>query len=136
MDGADNFFGGGVDGLEGLAVNTLHPLVVDEPGKGNLLVALAVEGMRGNAECVFVFRRRNLQSSGLSVLASRWRRERDGSHCDCIMRNVFCVVVFVAQWRRGIGSRTRERKCAGKVQLKYCFEAARKEVRHTLSRLL
>lgn len=37
VDRADNFFGGGVDGLEGLSVNTLNELVVDEPGV-NMLV--------------------------------------------------------------------------------------------------
>jgi hypothetical protein len=31
VDGADNLLGGGIDGLEGLAVDTLNPFVVDEP---------------------------------------------------------------------------------------------------------
>ena len=31
MDGADNLLGGGIDGLEGLAVDALDPFVVDEP---------------------------------------------------------------------------------------------------------
>lgn len=31
VDGADNLLGGGVDDLEGLLVDTLNPLVVDEP---------------------------------------------------------------------------------------------------------
>jgi hypothetical protein len=35
VDRADNLFGGRVDGLEGLAVNTLDPLVVDEPRRQN-----------------------------------------------------------------------------------------------------
>jgi hypothetical protein len=50
VDGADNFFSGGVDGLEGLAVDTLHPLVVDEPAQSNLSVAAAADGMRGNGD--------------------------------------------------------------------------------------
>lgn len=32
-DGADNLLGGRIDSLEGLAVDTLNPLVVDEPGE-------------------------------------------------------------------------------------------------------
>jgi len=35
VNGADNLFGGRVDSLEGLAVNALNPLVVDEPGRQN-----------------------------------------------------------------------------------------------------
>ena len=38
MDRANNFLGRGVDGLEGLAINTLDPLVIDKPvGEGEEL---------------------------------------------------------------------------------------------------
>jgi hypothetical protein len=36
MDGADDFLSGRIDRLEGLAIDTLNPLVVDEPARPNV----------------------------------------------------------------------------------------------------
>jgi hypothetical protein len=49
VDGCDNLLGGWVDRLEGLAVDTLNKLVVDEPVQGRLSAVLPRHsGMRGN----------------------------------------------------------------------------------------
>lgn len=71
MHGADNLFGGGVDDLEGLAVNALHELVVNEAVCG-VCGQRGIESGRGIGE--------GLQASRLLVLAGVRRVEGGGSH--------------------------------------------------------
>jgi hypothetical protein len=61
VDGADDFFGGRVDDLEGLAVDTFDELVVDEAS--GLLVGFFMHGQETQDNCRYV------QSSGLGVFA-------------------------------------------------------------------
>ena len=86
-DGTDDFFGTGVESLEGLSVDALNPLVVNEP-----------EGLVGVGKGERAKRHQNgvrdLQSGGLSVLASRWRGELNGSHVERCLVQFVCFVLF------------------------------------------
>ena len=63
MNGADYFFSGRVDGLEGLAVDTVDKLIVDEP-EWLVLYGSILREVKDH-----------LQTGRLSVLATSWRRE-------------------------------------------------------------
>lgn len=69
VDGADDLLGGWVDDLELLLVDTLDPLVVDEPG-GRVICELLIEVWA--VACLLGV---NLQANGLLILASCWRLE-------------------------------------------------------------
>lgn len=75
VDGADDFLGGGIDDLEGLALCSLHELIVDE----------AVAKVRGSGWQSGVVGACYLQTNGLLVLASGRGLELNGE------RHVVCV---------------------------------------------
>lgn len=72
VDGADHFFCRRVDGLKGLSVDALDPLVVDEPTEEE---EEPRSDLTQDPKCGV-----DLQSGGLRVLASSWRGKSDGSH--------------------------------------------------------